>query len=44
VRNADIVKNCDKVLAFPSRKGKGTQNTIARAEKAGKEVIVVWMD
>ena len=44
VRNADIVKASDKVLAFPSKKGRGTQNTIARAQKQNKEVIVLWMD
>jgi len=36
LRNTQIVDACDKVLALPSHKGKGTQDTIKKAEKRGK--------
>ena len=44
MRNAKIVARCHKVLAFPSRRGKGTQDTVRKAAKAGKAVLEVWVD
>lgn len=42
VRNTDIVNACDVLIAFPSKEGRGTQDSIRKAEKDGKEVIVNW--
>ena len=42
MRNTDIVNACDRVLAFPSRNGKGTQDTIKKASK--KQVITIFID
>ena len=44
IRNQDIIESCDKVLAFPSRTGKGTQNSILRATEAQKQMIVIYID
>ena len=38
IRNSLIVKECTHVIAFPSRKGKGTQDTIKKAISSGKVV------
>ena len=43
-RNSDIVRECTHMIAFPSKKGRGTQDSILKAEAAGKMVIVVWID
>ena len=40
VRNTQIVKRADVVIAFLSKKSKGTLDTIFKARKAGKRVIV----
>jgi hypothetical protein len=41
-RNQRVVDDCDRVVAFvaPDRKG-GTEDTIRRAEKAGKPVTIL---
>jgi len=44
VRNYDIIKDADHVLAFPSRHGKGTQHSISIAKKANKDVIQIYID
>jgi predicted Rossmann fold nucleotide-binding protein DprA/Smf involved in DNA uptake len=41
IRNEDIVKNCDKVVAFWDGISKGTLNSIQIAKKLNKEVIIV---
>lgn len=41
VRNARIVQDADKVVAFWDGKSRGTANTIKLAKDAGKEVFVV---
>lgn len=41
LRNTDIVAACDKMVAFPSATGKGTQDSIRKAKEAGKEVAIV---
>ena len=43
-RNTDIVGAATHVIAFPSRKGSGTQEAIAKAEEMGKPVVTVWID
>lgn len=42
VRNTDIAKECDFLIACvaPDRKG-GTEDTIKKAKKFGKEIIIV---
>lgn len=40
LRNQQIVDVCTHVLAFPSEKGRGTQDTIRRARASGREVTV----
>ncbi len=43
-RNTDIVNESTHILAFPSHKGKGTQDTIKKGEKKNKNVTVYWID
>lgn len=38
-RNTDIVASCTHMIAFPSSKGSGTQDSIRKARKAGKILI-----
>jgi hypothetical protein len=40
-RNTDIVNACTHMVAFPSDKGKGTQDSIQKAKKEGKIVIEI---
>ena len=42
IRNTDIAKTCDFLIACvaPDRKG-GTEDTIKKAERFGKEVLIV---
>jgi hypothetical protein len=40
-RNADIVRECTHMIAFPSEKGRGTQDSIKKAEKEGKIIKVI---
>jgi len=43
IRNAEIVANCDKLVAFWDGKSRGTKNSIERALQAShvREVIVI---
>lgn len=43
-RNADIVNDCDRLVAFQVAVSKGTQHSIDLARKAGKPVIVYTPD
>jgi len=43
IRNALIVKDCNIVLAFPSKNGRGTQDTIKKANDANKKVVIHWV-
>ena len=40
IRNTEIIKEADRVVAFHSAASKGTANSIMKARKAGKPVIV----
>lgn len=40
LRNTDIVAACTHVVAFPSQKGKGTQDTIRKAIAARKAIMI----
>lgn len=42
-RNGDIVAACTHMIAFPTAKGKGTQDSIKKAKAAGKVVEVHWI-
>lgn len=44
IRNADIIEASTHVIAFPSRNGKGTQNSINRAKSAQKPVQIFFID
>lgn len=44
IRNQQIVDLCTHLIAFPSRKGKGTQMTIQMARKLGKHLEVIYID
>ena len=44
IRNTSIIDYCDVVVAFQKNKSKGTQDSINKAIKAGKETIVVNCD
>lgn len=43
-RNSQIARLCTHLLAFPSHKGSGTQDTIAKAKKMKKDVEVFYID
>lgn len=42
MRNTEIVNAATHILAFPSHQGKGTQDTISKAQ--GKHVVIHWVD
>jgi len=42
LRNQEIVDACDMVLAFWDGKSRGTQDTIAKAQKAKKPTFIVY--
>jgi hypothetical protein len=44
IRNGYIVKECTHVLAFPSHRGSGTQNTIRKAKAAQKHITIHWVE
>ena len=44
IRNGDIIGAATHVVAFPSRNGSGTQNSISRSKKAGLHLIVHMID
>jgi len=41
IRNADIVKNSDMIIAFWDGKSKGTKHTIDLAKKMGKQCKII---
>ena len=43
LRNTDIVNACTDVIAFPSEKGAGTQDTIRKAKAQNKPVTIIWV-
>lgn len=42
-RNTDIVNRCTHMVAFPSKEGRGTQDSIKKAEVAKKPVTIHWV-
>jgi hypothetical protein len=43
-RNTKIVENSTHYIAFPSRSGSGTQDTIRKAQKKGLKGFVIYID
>lgn len=43
IRNAEIVKNADKIIAFWDGKSKGTMHTINLARKHKKDTIIIYV-
>jgi hypothetical protein len=41
IRNTDIVNNADTIIAFWDGESKGTKDSITKAEKKGKNIIIV---
>lgn len=41
IRNTDIVNNADTIIAFWNGESRGTKDSITKAEKLGKEVIII---
>lgn len=41
LRNSDIINACTHCIAFPSPKGKGTQDSIKKAQQSGKVLKVI---
>lgn len=44
LRNTDIINAATHVIAFPSHKGSGTQDSINKAQKENKICVVHWID
>lgn len=44
MRNTDIVNECTHIIAFPSRDGSGTQDSIRKARKENKIIEVMYID
>jgi hypothetical protein len=43
-RNTSIVENSDFIIAFPSKSGKGTQDTINKAKKKEVPIKILYID
>lgn len=43
-RNTQIIEYSTHVLAFPSKKGRGTQDAMRKAEDLGKDVTIAYID
>ena len=41
IRNTDIVNNAETIIAFWDGESKGTKDSITKAEKLGKNIIIV---
>ena len=44
LRNTDIVQASTHVLAFPSKQGRGTQDSMKKATEANKILKVIYID
>lgn len=44
IRNTLIINDCTHVLAFPSRMGKGTQDSLRKATKLNKHITMYYID
>lgn len=41
IRNSDIINECELVVAFWDNESKGTKDSIDKAEKQGKKVLII---
>ena len=44
IRNADIIRDCDEVVAFWDGHSRGTQSSVKLAGEMGKPVCIVWKE
>jgi hypothetical protein len=44
VRNTQIIEHCTHVLAFPSRNGRGTQDSLRKAKRFKRKVRCYWIN
>ena len=44
LRNQQIIEECTHVIAFPSVQGKGTQDSIRKAQLLGKPIKIIYID
>ena len=44
VRNSQIIEISDYLIAFPSRTGRGTQDSIKKAQRKGIPVMIHYID
>lgn len=44
MRNTDIINEATHVIAFPSKLGKGTQDSIRKAQETNKKVHIHYID
>ena len=44
LRNTQIVEECDYMIAFPSKSGRGTQDSIRKAEKLKRLLSVFYIE
>lgn len=44
IRNSLIIDDCTHVIAFPSKNGSGTQDTINKAKRSGKIIEIKYID
>ena len=44
IRNQQIIEYATHVIAFPSKTGKGTQDSIIRAKKLNRKLIICPID
>lgn len=44
IRNQQIIEYATHVIAFPSKTGKGTQDSIVRAKKLKRPLIEIYID
>jgi hypothetical protein len=44
LRNTDIVNECTHMIAFPSKDGRGTQDSIKKAKEKGIPVEIHWIE
>jgi len=43
LRNSQIVDECTHIIAFPSRQGRGTQDSIRKAKQNKKIMAIHWI-
>jgi hypothetical protein len=44
IRNSLIISDSTHVIAFPSKFGRGTQDSIRKAKREGKKIKIFWVE